>query len=104
MKIERKITVLVRKKDTDADRLPISVLQDNKISFEAKGCLALIFSFPDGWHFRLEELAKYKTDKPSKLISILKELEKSGYLSKEEHKTLSTHSVNYTLFEAWLYK
>ncbi|MGL5723298.1 hypothetical protein [Cetobacterium sp.] len=56
------------------------MLTDNRISFGAKGLLALMLSRPSNWQFFKNELVKNSCDTEYALTKLLKELTVSGYL------------------------
>lgn len=62
-------------------------LQNNKLSWKAKGLLAHMLSMPDDWTFYREELVKHSTDGIDAVRSGMQELEKHGYLKRERYQT-----------------
>lgn len=58
------------------------VIQDNKLSFKAKGIFLQLWSNSNGWQFYVSEIAKHATDGEASLRSGLKELEERGYLKR----------------------
>lgn len=59
-----------------------AALLDQRLSFKAKGLLALLLSRPDGWNFRVEWLVNQSQDGREAVRSGLKELEDCGYLKR----------------------
>ena len=57
-------------------------LDDEKLSFKAKGLLTYLLSKPDNWHCYREHLAKVGPDGLTAVRSGLKELRDAGYLEK----------------------
>ena len=57
-------------------------LNDQRISFKAKGILAYLLSKPDNWYCNRKHLAKIGPDGITAVRSGLKELRKYGYLEK----------------------
>lgn len=63
------------------------VLQNNsKLSWKAKGILAVMLSFPDDWSYSIADLIKRAKDGRDSLYGGLKELENAGYLKREQTK------------------
>jgi hypothetical protein len=62
----------------------ISVLQDNRLSLEARGLLGYLLSKPDDWEVRFTDLLSYAGPncKEDRLRRILKELESFGYIQR----------------------
>jgi hypothetical protein len=62
----------------------ISVLQDNRLSLEARGLLGYLLSKPDDWEVRFTDLLTYAGPncKEDRLRRILKELESFGYIQR----------------------
>lgn len=58
------------------------VLNDERLSFKAKGLYAYLFSKPDGWDFNGDRMAKQSSDGRKAVYAGLKELEASGYLKR----------------------
>ena len=57
-------------------------LQDDRLSWKAKGILAYMLSMPNDWVFYVEELITHSTDGKTSFESGLKELKKLGYVSR----------------------
>lgn len=58
------------------------VLEDQDLSFKAKGLWAYCMSRPDNWEFHVSHLATVSKDKEDSVYSAIKELEKAGYVRK----------------------
>ncbi|WP_017728534.1 DnaD domain protein [Halalkalibacterium ligniniphilum] len=59
-----------------------TALQDERLSWKAKGLLAYMLSMPDNWRFYREELATHAKDGVDSVKSALKELGERGYLKR----------------------
>lgn len=64
------------------------VIEDERLSFKARGLLIYMLSKPDDWKFYTDELAKRSSkDGVSAIKSALNEIENAGYLTrKQEHR------------------
>lgn len=56
------------------------VLNDENLSFKAKGLFAYLYSKPDNWDFSYKRIAKDSLDGEDGVLAGLKELENAGYL------------------------
>lgn len=63
-----------------------AALLDQRLSFKAKGLLALLLSRPDGWNFRVEWLVNQSQDGREAVRSGLKELEAAGYMKRQARR------------------
>lgn len=54
--------------------------KNKNLSYKAKGMLAAMLSFPDGWNFSVAGLAGLSTDGESSVKSALNELKQEGYV------------------------
>lgn len=62
-----------------------AALRDTKLSLKAKGCLALMLTFPDDWAYHLGHLETLSRDGRDALRAAIRELENAGYI--ERHQT-----------------
>lgn len=60
------------------------VLRDERLSWKAKGIFAYLWDHGDSWHFHTKEIAKHSPDGEYALTTGLRELEKYGYLEREQ--------------------
>jgi len=60
------------------------ICKDNRLSWKAKGIWLYAFSRPDDWEFNLSDLLNQATDGKDSVYAGLKELEKYGYLLREQ--------------------
>lgn len=61
-----------------------TVLKDDRLSWKAKGLFAYLWSKPDNWDYKVTEVAKHSADGESSTSTGVKELEKYGYLKREQ--------------------
>lgn len=78
-----------------------NTIQDNKLSWKAKGLLAYLLSLPDDWIIYVSELSKHAPDGEASLRSGMRELEAAGYLVKEQDRAAdgTFGGYNYTVNE-----
>lgn len=58
--------------------------QDNRLSFEARGVLAMLLSMPDDWSVNVSWIQKQSTAGRDKVNRIIKELIDCGYMRKDQ--------------------
>ena len=58
--------------------------KDTRLSYKAKGLLSLMLSLPEDWDYSIDGLVSLSADGRDSIISGLKELEKFGYLRREQ--------------------
>ena len=64
------------------------VIEDERLSFKARGLLIYMLSKPDDWKFHTEELVKHSSqDGVSAVRTALKEIEKYGYLTRKRERS-----------------
>ena len=59
-------------------------LRDKNLSCKAKGLLSMILSLPEDWNYSVRGLAAISKESVGGINSILKELEKTGYLTRTQ--------------------
>lgn len=79
--------IIRAKRKTNFTMISNTGLSDKNLSFKAKGVLAYMLSLPDDWVFYETELTNHATDGRDSVRSALKELEKHGYLVREQSRT-----------------
>lgn len=72
----------IKKHDKNFVVLDKTFIEDERLSWKAKGILAYLLSRPDRWDVRPEELAKHSKDGITVVYSALKELTQYGYYKK----------------------
>jgi hypothetical protein len=76
-------TIRIQKKRHNFVLMDKGFLNDNRLSFKAKGILAYLLSKPDNWHMTVPDLINHAQDKKSAIYAGLKELKAAGYFSKK---------------------
>lgn len=66
-----------------------SIFRDRRLSAKALGLLCLMLSLPEDWDYTVEGLTMLLKDGRDSITSALKELEKLGYLIREQSKELN---------------
>lgn len=74
--------IRVRKRPNNFVMLNKTFLEDDRLSFKAKGILAYLLSKPDNWKVIVGNLVKYSKDGKSAVYAGLKELKECGYYVK----------------------
>lgn len=59
-------------------------LRDERLSSKARGVMATMLSFPDNWDYSIMGLTKIMPDGKASISSSIAELEKYGYLTREQ--------------------
>lgn len=62
----------------------MNYLDDERLSWKAKGLLSYMLILGDGSNFRLKDLCKNSSDGQSAISSGIKELESAGYLTRKQ--------------------
>jgi len=66
-------------------------LRDERLSYKAKGLLAYMLTLPDDWIFYESELVNHSTDGKASVKSGLKELQTTGYLTRDRRRDEKGH-------------
>lgn len=77
------MTTLRTKKNKNYSVLSNVALNDERLSFRARGIFAYLMSKPDNWRVRSDVLAKSATEGRDAIRTALNELEQYGYLQRE---------------------
>lgn len=70
--------------DNHFTQIPNHWLRDTRLSFKARGVLALIISHTSGWSLSIEALAKQNQEGKDAIRSAIQELEQFGYLVRQQ--------------------
>lgn len=75
--------------------------KEKKMSLKAKGLLSLMLSLPDDWDYSVSGLVKLSKDGKDSVMTALAELEKFGYLTREQmtNEKGQFSGVAYNIFE-----
>jgi len=82
--IGTKFMSTLRKHGTGFTQVSNELLNDEKLSFKAKGLYAYLFSKPDGWDFEAGRIARQSSDGRRAVLSGLSELENVGYIKRNK--------------------
>ena len=75
-------------------------LRDKSLSLKAIGLMSFMLSLSDDWDYTVEGLSKCVKDGTDSIKATLKELEKAGYLVREQNRAGGKFSkMSYTLYE-----
>ena len=58
--------------------------KEKKMSLKAKGLLSLMLSLPENWNYSVSGLVRLSKDGKDNVMSALQELEKFGYLTRQQ--------------------
>lgn len=73
--------------DDHFTQIPNSWLRDTRLSFKARGVLAMIMSHSQGWSLSIASIAQVNQEGKDAVRSAIKELEDSGYLRRDQVNT-----------------
>ena len=75
--------------------------KEKKMSLKAKGLLSLMLSLPDDWNYSVSGLVKLSKDGKDGVMSALQELEKFGYLTRQQQFNAKGQfsGIEYNIFE-----
>ena len=68
-------------------------LRDNNLSLKAVGLLSKMLSFNDGWKFSTRGLPAICKEEPDAILTVLRELEKNGYLVHHQERNANGSMV-----------
>lgn len=85
----------IKDKDNPFVMLRKEPLQDDSLSWKAKGILSYLLSLPDDWQIYETELIKHSIDGRDSLKSGIAELLKAGYLTREPSRNEQGHFKGY---------
>ena len=74
--------IRIKKHSNNYVILDKTFLEDDGLTWKAKGILTYLLSRPDGWEVRVSDLVKHSQDGKTAVYSALKELKEAGYYQK----------------------
>lgn len=77
------MSIIRRKRENNYAIIPNSIMEDDRLSFEARGLLAYILTRPDNWIFRTEHLKKVTGFGRDKCQRLIREILDLGYGKRE---------------------
>ena len=83
------VAVLICRQRGRVDSMSM-MLNDDNLSWQAKGLLAYLLAKPDDWKVIISDLEKRSANGRDSVQNILKELQKKGYVERIQHKEAST--------------
>lgn len=87
-------SILKKKKKNNYTSISNDFLQDNSISFEARGLAASLLSRPEDWEINISALMTEGNIGRDKANKIIQELIKAGYMYKSQSRTSGKFSRN----------
>jgi hypothetical protein len=72
---------------------PNAMIQDRRLSYEARGLLAMMMSFPDSWVFRRSHLMDMGDCGDAKFDRMMGELKAAGYIVETRKRDPQTGRV-----------
>lgn len=97
-----KIKKVYQKRFTTVDN---TILNDESVSWKAKGLFTYLWSKPDNWNYSVKEVSKHAKDGRDSTSDGVQELEEHGYLKREQiNKKGSFGSSVWTLSERPIFK
>lgn len=99
---EKKILRISKDRENPYVMINKNVMQDDRLSWKARGLMGYLLSLPDDWTIYLEELQKHsQKDGRDSLASGIKELIEHGYIVREVAREKGRFSAwTYNVFES----
>lgn len=73
----------IHKEDGSFFIMPKAIVNDDQLSYRAKGIMAYLLSKPDDWTVYFADIVKRSTEGKAAVRTAIKELEEAGYISKQ---------------------
>ena len=70
--------------DDHFTQIPNDWVRDNRLTFKARGLLAMLMSHTQGWALSISQISKYSIEGKDALSNAVQELEKHGYLIRSQ--------------------
>ncbi|MFH5884090.1 hypothetical protein ACG2F4_07245 [Halalkalibaculum sp. DA3122] len=93
--------IKIKKRTNNFAQIDKRSLEDDRLSWKAKGILAYLLSKPDNWEVVIDDLQKHATDGRDSCRTGLRELEEKGYIRKHQERGSDGlfKPVEYQVFE-----
>lgn len=87
--------------DNEFVRVKNSLVNDERLSFEARGFLVFLLALPDDWNFSIKGLAYKSKLSEYTIMRLIKELKYAGYVTQ---KKVKNHQGQFTTYEWNVYE
>ena len=87
--------IRIQKKQHNFVMLDKGFLEDERLSFKAKGILGYLLSKPDNWKVIIKDLVNHSADGAKSIYSGLRELKKYGYYKKVPVRDVTNSVISY---------
>jgi hypothetical protein len=77
---------VLRKRQNPFAQIDNAMLRDERLSYEARGALAMVLSYPSDWQFNMSWFCKKGGIGRDRARRIVRELEKHGYCRREQFR------------------
>ena len=77
---------IIKKQKKNFTQISNKLLNDNNLSFKAKGLFAFMDSKPDKWNFTIKSIASQTKEGIESISSAMKELKNNGYMTYKKYK------------------
>lgn len=93
--------VRVEKRENPFVQIDKTPINDNRLSWKAKGLLIYLLSKPNNWKVRISDLVNHATDGEKAVYSALQELEDCGYVIRKQIRETNGvfGEIEYTILE-----
>lgn len=81
------MSVLKTKRFKNFTTIPNEILNNEKLSFRAKGIICYLLSKPDDWHISVKHLVSTSREGRDAIYTAFEELQDQGYMSREQDTT-----------------
>jgi hypothetical protein len=93
-------TIRTRKQKSPYTSISRVLLQDPRLTFEARGLASYLLSKPDDWEIDVDALIRESPAGRDAVYTIIKELCAQGYLIREKYRLRGQFQFRYTLYES----
>jgi len=88
----------LKKEEVGFTQVKNDILYNKSLSLKAKGLYAYLYSKPDGWSFSAKNIAKESKDGEDGILTCLRELQDSGYITRVKlqngHVNINVYTQN----------